>query len=249
MQDDYRILVKSEADGKKVIKHLQQSLKEYNLQLSDEKTSISLLPEGLFREWVSMYHAIHPKKKKRYAWKEFREIYLAVIRIDKSCPGTGVIDRFLADMLDKDGKLKVAVSSSNLPKIFSMLLMLATLRIKAFPKTIAIIESILRSPFGGIHESEIVKYLEEYLNDLARDEERNKNLISWISYFLVSNGLVKHLSSKPKFNDPITRSVLNNRGAIFKDSSEFKLFEGCRAVGRRVSMLKHLDVFNPPKET
>ncbi len=55
-KDDYRILVSSETDGKKVVKILQASLKEYNLELSDEKTTISALPDGLFRPWVSRYH-------------------------------------------------------------------------------------------------------------------------------------------------------------------------------------------------
>jgi hypothetical protein len=72
-----------------------------------------------------MYHAAHPKKKKRYTWKEFRELYLTVLRIDKACPGTGVIDRFLADILSKNGRLKIQVGPYNLQKVLSMLLMLA----------------------------------------------------------------------------------------------------------------------------
>jgi hypothetical protein len=176
----------------------------------------------------------------------FRELYLAVISIDKACPGTGVIDRFLADIVSRDGELKVDVDIFNLQKVFSMLIMLATLRIKAFPKIVAIIEAILKSPFGMIHESEIVSYLEEFLTALSADEERNKYLIVWISYFLVSNDLIKHLSNKPKFKDPITRTVMNNRCAVFKDATEFKLFEGSRAAGRRITMLEWLDVFNPP---
>ncbi len=36
-KDDYRILVKSETDGRRAIKYLQAALKEYNLELSEEK--------------------------------------------------------------------------------------------------------------------------------------------------------------------------------------------------------------------
>lgn len=100
-----------------------------------------------------------------------------------------------------------------------------------------------------MHQAEIVEYLEGYLRNLSLDEERNKYLISWISYFLVSNDLKKHLSFKPTYKDPITRSIYNNRGALFKDCKEYKIFEGCRAIGKKVSMLEHLDVFNPPKGT
>ncbi|MFZ5473062.1 MAG: RNA-directed DNA polymerase [Pseudomonadota bacterium] len=248
-KDDYRVLVKSEADAKKVIKYLQYALKEYNLELSDEKTKIFSLPDGLFREWVSRYHAVHPFKRVRYSWKQFRELYLAVIGIDKACPSTGVIDRFLADIVSRKGSLKVVLAPKNLEKVISMLLMLGNLRIKAFPKIIAILESVLKSPLGAAHQGEIVEYLEEYLKKLSVEEERNKYLISWISYFLVSNDLVKQLTFKPKYKDPITRSIFSNRGQVFKTRKEFKLFVGSKAVSKRVTMLEHLEVFSAPKVT
>ncbi len=248
-KDDYRILTKSEFDAKRIIKILQSSLKEYNLELSDEKTKISILPDGLFREWVSRYHAIHPRKRRRYSWKEFRELYLSVIQIDRDYPGTGVIDRFLADIVSKKGNLKVSVSEYNLEKVISMLLMLGSLRVKSFPKIMAILESVLKSPFGINHQAQIVEYLGQYLSSLSNEEERNKYLISWISYFLVSNNLHKLLSFKPALKDPITKSILNNRGSIFKDCKDHKLFIGCRTISKKVTMLEHLDVFNPPKIT
>ena len=248
-KDDYRILAKSESDAKRIIKILQTSLKEYNLELSDEKTNISLLPDGLFREWVSRYHAVHPRKRGRYSWKDFRELYLSVIQIDRVCPGTGVIDRFLADIVSKKGNLKVGVSEFNLEKVISMLLMLGSLRVKSFPKIMAILESVLKSPFGIIHQAKIVEYLEQYLNSLSNEEQRNKYLISWISYFLVSNNLHKLLSFKPTYKDPITKSIFNNRGSIFNHCKEHKLFIGCRTISKKVTMLEYLDVFNPPKIT
>ncbi|MGB2972399.1 MAG: RNA-directed DNA polymerase [Candidatus Competibacter sp.] len=247
-KDDYRILVSSESDAKRIVKYLQYALQEYNLELSDEKTKISLLPSGLFRDWVSKYHAVHPDKRNRYTWKQFRELYLAVIEIDKVCPGTGVIDRFLADMVSRKGYLKVKLIARNLEKVVSMLLMLGDLRIKAFPKIIAIIESVLRSPVGVGHQKDIVEYLELFLKKLSLEEERNKYLISWICYFLVSNNLEKQLSFKPKFKDPITRSIFMNRGNIFKDRKEFKLFMGSKTVAKKISMLQHLEVFNPPRQ-
>jgi hypothetical protein len=76
-------------------------------------------------------------------------VYLSVIRIDKNNPGTGVIDRFLTDLINrKDYSVSVKLDSKSLSKTISLLLMLADLRIKAFPKILAIIESILRSDFG-----------------------------------------------------------------------------------------------------
>lgn len=248
-KDDYRILVESEADGRKVIKMLQAALKEFNLEISETKTSVHALPDGLFRPWVSKYHAIYPRKKRHLRWKEFRELYLAVLVIDEECPGTGVIDRFLADIVTKGGTLRVGLHDRNLQKALSMLLMLGSRRVKAFPKVIAIIEAVIRTPFGFSHEAEIVAYLEGYLRRLVKEEDRNKYLISWIAYFFVSNRLKSRLSFHPKLRDPVTRSVFSNRPWVFKECSEFKLFEGCVSVGDRISMLEHLDIFNPPRPT
>lgn len=245
-KDDYRILVKSANDARVVIKLLQAALKEYNLELSDDKTRVHLLPDGLFREWVSKYHMVSPKKKAKYSWKEFRELYLSVLRIDKECPGTGVIDRFLADITNSQGRLKVGLSPSDIQKVTSMLLMLGNLRIKAFPKIIAILEAMIKTSIGKTRKNEILGYLKSYLLELSVDEERNKYLISWISYFVVSNGFQKTIGLTRKYKDPITRSIFSNRGSIFKNKREFKLFTGCKAIAKKVSMAKHLDVFDPP---
>lgn len=248
-KDDYRILVKSESDARAVIKALQASLKDYNLELSDEKTKVLPLPSGLFREWASRYHAIHPRKKAMFSWKQFRELYLGVVEIDRLCPGTGVIDRFLADIVSKSGTLKLRLEESNLERSISMLLMLGTLRVKAFPKIIAILESVIRTPFGACQEGAILRYLEEYLQRISTEEERNKYLISWILYFLVSNGFYRKLTTKPKYKDPITRSIAANRGIVFARVPDFDIFIGCRRTGRSITMLQHLDVFNPPSTT
>jgi len=84
-KDDYRLLVTSEADGIEAVKCLQTALKEFNLELGEEKTEVLALPDGLFRPWVSMYHAARPRKRGSYAWRDFRELYLAVLRIDRQC--------------------------------------------------------------------------------------------------------------------------------------------------------------------
>ena len=180
-KDDYRILVKDESEGRRIVKALQAALREFDLELSDDKTSIHVLPEGLFRSWVSLYHAVHPRKRRYFRWKDFSELYLAVLRIDKQCPDTGVIDRFLADIVSNKGKLKLNVTRRNLQKAMSMLLMLGNRRVKAFPKVLAIIESILQSSAGAVHEKDILTYVDSYLRTLVKDEDRNQYLISWIA--------------------------------------------------------------------
>lgn len=248
-KDDYRILVKSDTDGRAVIKFLQAALRESHLELSDEKTSIQALPAGLFREWVSRYHAIQPHKRACYSWKQFRELYLGVIDIDRKCPGTGVIDRFLADIVSKGGKLKLTVDDRNLQRVISMLLLLGSLRIKAFPKIIAILESIVHTQAGARHRTQLVEYVHEYLRQLAVDEYQNKYLIAWLLYFLVSNGEYRHVQSRIVFTDPVLKSIAANRGVVFARIADFTVFRGSRSAAKAHSMLEYLDVFNPPQAT
>ena len=147
-KDDYLILARSTEDGRATVKSLQFALKQFHLELNEEKTKAHELPDGIFRAWVSRYYAVNPNPKKYYRYKRFRETYLSVVEIDRQIPGSGVIDRFLADIVTRKNRLRVRLSARTLPRIISLLLMLGNLRSKAFPKVLAIIESILQSRFG-----------------------------------------------------------------------------------------------------
>ena len=244
-KDDYRILAKTEEIGRDIIKALQSSLREFKLELHDGKTEFHRLPDGLFRNWVSPYHAANPEPKAYYTYKRFQEVYLAVVNIDRLNPGTGVIDRFLADITTKNYRLRVKLDSRSLPKVISLLLMLADLRIKAFPKVLAIIESILKSSFGSTYSNDIVEYLDDFLQKLVLKEANNRYLIGWIYYFIRANGLEKQLKQKYPFKDPVVRSIYTSRPAIFKSCHDFKLFVGVKKAAKAVGLLEHLDVFNP----
>jgi len=244
-KDDYRILAKEEEDGRTVIKNLQSALKEYRLELNDDKTECHAVPDGLFRSWVSQYHAANPRPTSSYRFKRFREVCLSVVRIDRDNPGCGVIDRFLADMITKKYKLRIGLHSRRLPQVLSLLLMLANLRTKAFPKVLAIIESALRSPFGKHHANDISDHLVRFLEPLCKRESENRYLIAWICYFLRANGLAGKLKAggKWKFADPITKAVYTSRFTVFKACRDFKVFQGVMTAAKRISMLEHLDIF------
>jgi hypothetical protein len=244
-KDDYRILSKTESSGRSTIKFLQSALKEYRLELHDGKTEFYDLPNGLFRNWRSEYYNINPENKKNYDFEGFKEVYLSITKIDKNNPGCGVIDRFLADLVNrKDYSVCVELDAKSLPKLISLLLMLADLRIKAFPKILGIIESILRSDFGGSHRVSITKYLEDLLQKLYSQKEDNSYLIFWIVYFMRSNNLESELEQYD-FINPIVKAVHKDLLDCFEDCTDFTVFSAVDTVANRVSLLELLDVFNP----
>lgn len=248
-KDDYRILAKDETAGRSVIKALQAALKEYRLELNDGKTEIHRLPNGLFRRWVSEYHAVNPQPKSYYEYKRFKEVYLSVIEIDKNNPGCGVIDRFLADITTKKYKIRIKkLDTKSLTKIISLLLMLADLRTKSFPKILAIIEAILKSSFGLKHIDSIIEHLEEFLYILKNQEMNNRYLITWIIYFIKSNNLEDRLKNPynfKNFSDPIVCATLEEKFTVFNNCPDFKIFSDVQTVAKEVTLLEHLDVFKP----
>jgi hypothetical protein len=126
--------------------------------------------------------------------------------------------------------------------------MLGSLRIKAFPKTLAILEAVLKTPSGKVHAKAIVEHLENYLDSLggtAQGESENSYLIMWIGYFLRANSLEKWLKNKYSFNDPVVRSVYTSHNGIFKGSKDFTIFTGVKTRSKNITMLEHLNVFRP----
>ena len=242
-KDDYRILAKAEPEGRTAVKTLQAALREYRLELNEDKTECHTLPDGIFREWVSKYNAANPRPKSHYDFKRFKEVYLAVVAIDRAHPGTGVIDKFLADLVAKDYRLRVSLAPRSILRIVSLLLVLARLRTKALPKALAIIEAIISHPLPHVDAAAIGRHLSEYLDSLMKRQGENVYAITWIGYFIRANGLEGHLKQKYKVTDPVARAAYTSRFIPFVKSKDFKVFRGVRTARKKVSLLEHLDVF------
>ncbi len=242
-KDDYRFLCKSENDCLRIIKKLQQKLKEFNLLLNEDKTRIKELPEGIFREWVSKYHQISPRKGKKLLFKQFKEFYLGVIGIDKEHPGTGIIDRFIVDLADKQYKPLISTEAKCLTKSISLLLLLAERRIKTFPKILGLIESMMIQSKRQDTRDLVEQHLKLMLKDLKGNYEENRYLISWILYFLKSNGFT--VRGMRNFNHSILDSIKSNRNLLFNSCTDFKLYRNIPKTKVNGSLLYHLDIFKP----
>ena len=243
-KDDYWLLADSQEAGRSAIKHLQSALKEFRLELNDEKTVSHIVPDGLFRPWVSQYYTVNPRPHFRYSLKRFREVCLGVIRIDRENPSCGVVDRFLADIVGHDDRLRVTLTPASLDIVVSLVLMLARLRTKVFPKSLSILEIILRARPNHSTRGLIAEHLAGLMRELVSREAENTYLIAWIVYFMRTNGMDEQLGNHD-LRDPVTRAVYTSRFPRFRSSTEFKVFEGVKSSAKRVSLQTHLRMFPP----
>ncbi len=242
-KDDYRVLAKRPEDGRTAIKLLQASLRAFRLELNEDKTEPRELPDGVFRPWVSQYHAANPYPKRPYGYRRFREVYLSVVAIDRANAGTGVIDRFLADLVGKNRALRLALKPWEIDQALSLLLMLPTLRAKVMPKVLAIVEAILRSRPTTATKKTIGTHIGEWYGELMGRPSDNVYQLTWLGYFMTANGLTGFLpKDKPKH--PIARATRTSRFAALGSTSHIRHFRGVLTAAKSGTMLQHLDIFD-----
>jgi hypothetical protein len=137
-------------------------------------------------------------------------VYLSVVTIDRTNPGTGVIDRFLADLVNKNRTLRLALKPREIDQTLSLLLMLPTLRAKVMPKVLAIVEAILRSHPTQATKKTIGAHVGEWYGELMDRQSDNVYQLAWLGYFMTSNRLAGFLpKDKPK--DPIAKATRNEQ--------------------------------------
>jgi hypothetical protein len=223
----------------------------FSLLLGEEKTETTSLPEGLFRPWRSRYDAVRPPPRGTLSWRSFRELYGRVLEIDSEFPGTGVIDRFIADLYVRPQTLRVSVTTKKIDVVLSLLMMLSNRRLKSLPGILGAIEALM----DQTREPSSIQRIEEgigfALTEAMREPLDNRYKIAWLLYFLKSNGLstpstksLNHLWSKRGFQDSICRTVATNRAVVFKGCQDFSLFRALKASKKAGPLRQHVDVFH-----
>lgn len=244
-KDDYRILARNTIDGQSAVRALQASLAEYNLELHDGKTEFSRLPQGLFRPWKSRYHSANPDPTKVYDFNRFREVYLSVTEIERELPGTGVIDRFLSDLVEKPGyTLRFSLRAHEVERAVSLLLMLAEHRSKSFPMVLGVLGELGR---GSSKETRRVReviesILRKRLATLIEDEESNAYQLVWLVYFLRAYGDRRSRLPRAVWKNDLVQAVAAGRRRNPRCPG-FRTFQGVAKSSSRLPLLHHLDVF------
>jgi len=242
-KDDYRFLCESKSDADSIIKTLQAKLRDYNLSLSESKTVINELPEGLFRQWTAEYQKYSLKYSSSIKYKRFETTLRAVLNIDQKYPNTGIVDKFLSEIVSKNDNLKLCLNEKEVLKVFSLLFLLKERRSKAFPQILAIIELILER----YAEKDVIKKLIFSLDDIF-NKSINMNSefqydIIWLYYFIRSTEISKEKipgRTKCKF----LQSVKANSQKFYVESLDtIELYQSIKKVGKNKKLVEHLAMF------
>jgi hypothetical protein len=243
-KDDYRFLCNSKEDAHKIIKTLQAKMKDYNLALNDNKSNVSELPEGLFREWPAEYNKSSLKYKNKIRYNQLANTMLSTLKIDRQYPDTGVIDKFLSELTTKKYNLKLKLNEKYSQKAFSLLLLLKERRAKSFPHILGIIEKIIEENKSN---TDLLNYINIAIEKIIikKFQNENDNLydLLWIIYFIKSLGLFTiTFPKKPK--SELIKSLKTNSLTFFKPLPKgIELFYTIKKSTKNLSLLEHLDLF------
>lgn len=243
-KDDYRFLCASEDDAHTIARTLQKSLNEYNLTLSENKSEVRQLPEGLFRPWTSSYQHWSLRWKRTINYRSFESTLLSVLRIDEQFPGTGIIDRFLSELTSRRLNLKLKLNESEARKTYSLLLLLKQRRARSFPSILAVVEAILNK---YENYKDLLDYVAESLTDLlgraALSPDENEYDIVWILYFL-RVVLGRTDTMVPASSNRIVLSVATATQCFYDEHQDASLFEMVTYPAPRNHLLQHLAIFH-----
>ena len=242
-KDDYRFLCNSQKDADCIFKILQHQMGLYNLSLSDEKSTVTELPEGLFRPSFSEYQKYSLRRKKRITYKTFETTLSIVRNIDQNCPNTGLIDKFLAELISKKDTLKLSLKRKEALKVFSLLLLLKKRRPKAFPQILAIIELIMEK-FKTEKEliNTIANSLQEFLDSILETIPDHQYDILWLLYFFKSNELLD-MTLPEGVECPLLQSIESNKQEYFNSEPDIQLYEDIASVAKSRKLASYLAMF------
>ena len=253
-KDDYRILANTEEDTKKILRVLSEELHKFNLLISENKTKILCLPEGLFRHHNREYCPYSLRRENRVSFKSFEFTLLKVIDIHKAYPGTSIIEKFLSELFDKKYNLKLYFSNNlkvrkkQILKTFSLLFLLKRESEKILCYVMAIIEDIYLMDNGKYN---LKKYLREILELEIKKASEKKSVFEIIWYIFFSRylqlGVTFSTLIDPALKENLLlQSMIISRQKIFSDSG-IKLFKKPKDC-HDIKLAKQLAVFNRSKE-
>ena len=249
-KDDYRILCHKKEDGEKILKYLAEELKQFNLNINENKTVILDLPAGLYRHHDRAYHPFSLRTNKVIDFKTFELTLLKAMDIHKEHPCTSILEKFFSELYTNNYELKIEFSNEpnsrrkQILKTMSILMLLKRESEKILCHVLAVIELVylkyrknfdLKAPLKDLIVSEIKK-------------ASNKNSVFelvWLVFFSRYIGLgitnYSELISENNMNNLFLKSMVTSQQKIFNDSG-IQLFIKPRDC-KDMTLAKRLAVF------
>jgi Reverse transcriptase (RNA-dependent DNA polymerase) len=241
-KDDYRFLCNSKTDAERILKILQSQMRYFNLSLNEGKSELKELPEGLFRPWTSEFQKVSLRYVKSISYKRFEIALLTVLQIDQNNPDTGVIDKFLSELITKKYVLKLKLRGKEFQKTFSLLLLLKERRAKAFPQILAIIELLIEKVDDKLLRRSMLSSLRKIVEKKLSNSSDNQYDLIWLCYLVKSNGYFK-IKWPKKINSEFIRSIKDNNQTYFNTDPDIVLFKKIGLPGTNKDLVRHLALF------
>jgi hypothetical protein len=251
-KDDYRFLCKSNSDAEKIIRELAKTLAKNNLSLNESKTSVTSLPDGLFRAHDRAYFPASLRETNPISFKRFQHTLLTALDIHRKYPGTSLLEKFLSELIDNEKVLKLKFSSNQnrrrkeIHQVIALLFLLKRESEKVLSQVLAVIE-LLFHQYRKEQEDLKEHIRKSVTEELVWASERSSVFeVVWLIFFsrLLSLG-IKDFSkivtnSKVKEN-AFYKSIVLSRQEFF-NTSGVNLFSKPKET-REESLAQRLDIF------
>jgi hypothetical protein len=157
-------------------------------------------------------------------------------------PDTGVIDKFLSELITKSYELKLKLKGKEFQKAFSLLLLLKERRAKAFPQILAIIELLIEKVEDKLLRRSIISSIRKILYKKLSNSADNQYDLIWLCYLIKSNGLFK-IKWPKKTASEFIRSIKDNSQSYFNTEADIILFKKIGFPGTNRALVRHLALF------
>ncbi len=227
-KDDYRILCRDEDQAREFLHHLSAALTTYNLQLNELKTCVNRLPGGLYRKHDREYFPHSLRSRRHISFRTFEHTLLIALDIHAANPGTSILEKFLAELLDNRQRLKLRFASSPVRRTTDVkkCMQLLFFAKRASPKTLCYVLALCQLLYRD-HIKDC-RDLRAYLRDAVLHEavEASKQgsvfEVAWYVYFsrLVDLGLGSFdgVESPEVRGNAFVKSLFASKQRIFADS-------------------------------
>lgn len=240
-KDDYRIVCDTEDEAKQIINTIQGALREFDLNLSEEKTGVFELPDGMYRPWMLEYDQFQHStlgdvRNDTMSFKAYEMMQRKVFLMNKNYANKGITEKFLGRLIGDNYELLVRLNTITQKRLFVAYL---TRLMKQKPKVIGQVLGL----FDLILDKDTRPIIEAALKVIMSDNLDNEFILCWLLYFkkIHKDDYKIKISIPTNKNMPLLQSLHDNKQKFFTDLKGIKLVRNIKNID--VSLTEHTALF------